>query len=203
MTNSTTNDTPNPTEVDVLALYRAAGAFHEGHFLLASGRHSPKFLQSTTLTQYPHYTAQLAAGLAERLRARGIQAALTVGPAMGGVVPAYEVARALGIRSIFAEKDGAGGMKIREAFSLEAGEPFIAIEDVLTTGGSVMKAVRAAEDAGGKCAAIACIIDRRDPSSDPATLNGYPLVSLTRIHFDTYAPEEVPEWLAAIPLQEI
>ncbi|MFC6618187.1 orotate phosphoribosyltransferase [Deinococcus radiophilus] len=193
----------NSSQLDVLGLYREAGALHEGHFLLASGRHSPKFLQSTTLTQYPHYTAQLAAGLAEQLRERGIQAALTVGPAMGGVVPAYEVARALGLRSIFAEKDGQGGMKIREAFSLAPAEPFIAIEDVLTTGGSVMKAVQAAEAAGGRCAAIACIIDRRDPSSDPQTLNGYPLVSLSRIHFDTYAPDDLPDWLAAIPLQEI
>lgn len=193
----------NSAELDVLALYREAGAFHEGHFLLASGRHSPKFLQSTTLTQYPQYTAQLAQGLAARLRGRSIEANLTVGPAMGGVVPAYEVARALGVRSIFAEKDGQGSMKIRDAFSLDAGEPFIAIEDVLTTGGSVMKAVQAAEAAGGKCAAIACIIDRRSPESDPHELNGYPLVALTRVHFDTYAPDEVPEWLAAIPLQEI
>ena len=187
--------------LDVLALYREAGAFHEGHFLLASGRHSPRFLQSTTLTQYPQYTARLAEGLAARLRERGIEAALTVGPAVGGVVLAYEVARALGIRSIFAEKDGQGGMTIRQAFSLQAGEPFVAIEDVLTTGGSVMKAVRAAEAAGGRCTAIACIIDRR--AEDAETLHGYPLVSLTRVHFDTYAPDEVPEWLAALPLQEI
>lgn len=189
--------------MDVLELYQEAGAFHEGHFLLASGRHSPKFLQSTTLTQYPQYTGRLMAALAERVRARGLTPKLTVGPAMGGVVPAYELARALGVRSIFAEKDAEGGMKVRGAFALEAGEPFLAVEDVLTTGGSVMKAVRAAEAAGGKCVGIACIIDRRSAEANSEMLRELPLVALARLHFDTYAPDEVPEWLAALPLQEI
>lgn len=202
--------------MDVLALYREAGAYHEGHFLLASGRHSPKFLQSTTVLQYPALTEQIGQALAARLREAGIGAGTIVGPAMGGVVLAYEVARhyhageqhaAEGhagggspTRAIFAEKDGQGGMKVREAFTVTPGEPFIAVEDVLTTGGSVLKAVRAVEALGGRCVAIACIVDRR-PEEGP--LHGYPLVSLTRLHFDTYAPDEVPEWLAALPLQEI
>ena len=189
--------------MDVLALYRQAGAYHEGHFLLASGRHSPKFLQSTTVLQYPHLTGRIAAAMAQKLTDAGVKASLLIGPAMGGVVLAYEVARHYGeddVRAIFAEKDGQGGMKIREAFTVAPGEPFIAVEDVLTTGGSVLKAVRAAEAAGGKCAAIACIVDRRTMEGP---LQGYPLVSLTRLVFDTYPPDEVPDWLAAIPLQEI
>ena len=129
--------------LDVLSLYRQAGAFHEGHFLLASGRHSPYFLQSTTLLQYPQHTAVLGAALAEKLRAFSTPD-FVIGPAMGGVVLAYEVARHLGTRALFAEKDGAGGMKIREAFSVLPGQTFVAVEDVLTTGGSVLKAVRAA-----------------------------------------------------------
>ncbi|CAM3835995.1 orotate phosphoribosyltransferase [Deinococcus frigens] len=189
--------------MDVLALYRQAGAYHEGHFLLASGRHSPKFLQSTTVLQYPHLTGQIAAALAQKLTDAGVQAGLLVGPAMGGVILAYEVARHSGgedVRAIFAEKDGKGGMKIREAFTIAPGEPFIAVEDVLTTGGSVLKAVRAAEAAGGRCAAIVCIVDRR---AVEGPLEGHTLVSLTRLVFDTYPPGEVPEWLANIPLQEI
>ncbi|MDV6373478.1 orotate phosphoribosyltransferase [Deinococcus arenicola] len=189
--------------MDVLALYRQAGAYHEGHFLLASGRHSPKFLQSTTVLQYPHLTGQIATALAQKLAEANIQTGLIIGPAMGGVVLAYEVARHYGsedVRAIFAEKDGKGGMKIREAFTIAPGETFIAVEDVLTTGGSVLKAVRAAEAAGGKCAAIACIVDRR---AVEGPLEGYPLVSLTRLVFDTYPPDEVPEWLSALPLQEI
>ncbi|WP_102125566.1 orotate phosphoribosyltransferase [Deinococcus planocerae] len=186
--------------MDVLALYREAGAYHEGHFLLASGRHSPKFLQSTTVLQYPHLTERIGQGLAQKLREEGVRATVTVGPAMGGVVLAYEVARHLGTRAIFAEKDGQGGMKIREAFTLAPGEPFVAVEDVLTTGGSVLKAVRASEAAGGKCVAIACIVDRR---KEAGPLAGYPLVSLAHLTFDTYLPDEVPEWLAERPLQKI
>lgn len=186
--------------MDVLALYREAGAYHEGHFLLASGRHSPKFLQSTTVLQYPHLAGRIGQGIAEKLREGGVRATVTVGPAMGGVVLAYEVARHYGGRAIFAEKDGQGGMKIREAFTLAPGEPFVAVEDVLTTGGSVLKAVRAAEAAGGTCVAIACIVDRR---KEEGTLEGYPLVALTRLTFDTYLPDEVPDWLAQRPLQEI
>ncbi|UBV42301.1 orotate phosphoribosyltransferase [Deinococcus taeanensis] len=186
--------------MNVLELYQQAGAYHEGHFLLASGRHSPKFLQSTTVLQHPHYTEQLGRALAEGLRGAGIEAQFVIGPAMGGVVLAYETARHYGTRAIFAEKDGQGGMKIREAFTVAPGETFVAVEDVLTTGGSVLKAVRAAEAAGGRCVGIACIVDRR-PGGGP--LAGYPLVSLAQLVFDTYAPDEVPEWLAALPLQEI
>jgi len=186
--------------MDVLALYREAGAYHEGHFLLASGRHSPKFLQSTTVLQHPRLTEQVGQAIAQKLREAGIEAQTLVGPAMGGVVLAYEVARHYETRAIFTEKDGGGGMKVRGAFTITPGEPFIAVEDVLTTGGSVLKAVRAVEALGGKCVAIACIVDRR---REEGALEGYPLVSLTRLHFDTYAPDEVPEWLAALPLQEI
>ncbi|ACO46987.1 orotate phosphoribosyltransferase [Deinococcus deserti] len=193
--------------MDVLELYQQAGAYHEGHFLLASGRHSPKFLQSTTLLQYPHLTEQIGQALAARLQGEGIQADFLIGPAMGGVTLAYETARHYdngkgpsGRRAIFAEKDGQGGMKIREAFTITPGETFVAVEDVLTTGGSVLKAVRAAEQAGGRCVAIACIVDRR---AQEGPLEGYRLVSLTRLVFDTYLPDEVPGWLAEIPLQEI
>lgn len=186
--------------MDVLKLYQEAGAYHEGHFLLASGRHSPKFLQSTTLLQYPQHTGRLGQALATSLTDAGHTADFVIGPAMGGVVLAYEVGRHLEKRAIFAEKDGQGGMKIREAFSIAEGETFIAVEDVLTTGGSVLKAVLAAEKAGGQCAAIACIVDRR---AHDGPLGGYPLVSLTRLVFDTYPPDAVPEWLAAIPMREI
>ncbi|MFC4452389.1 orotate phosphoribosyltransferase [Deinococcus sonorensis] len=191
--------------MDVLSLYKQAGAFHEGHFLLASGRHSPMFLQSTTLLQHPTLMQQIGAALAERVQAAGLTPDFIIGPAMGGVVLAYEVARNLtstlpDIRAIFAEKDGQGGMKIREAFTVQPGQTFVAVEDVLTTGGSVLKAVRATEAHGARCLGIAVIIDRR---ADTGPLQGYPLLSLEQLYFETYPPDEVPEWLAARPLQEI
>ncbi|WP_420596170.1 orotate phosphoribosyltransferase [Deinococcus sp.] len=189
-----------PAELDVLALYRQAGAFHEGRFLLASGRHSPYFLQSTTLLQYPQHTAKLGAALADKLGGAGLTPDFVIGPAMGGVVLAYEVGKALDTRALFAEKDGQGGMKIREAFTVAPGQTFVAVEDVLTTGGSVLKAVRATEGYGAKCLGVGCIVDRR---RDEGPLEGYPLVSLLHLHFETYPPDAVPEWLAERELREI
>lgn len=191
--------------MDVLPLYRHAGAFHEGHFLLASGRHSPMFLQSTTLLQHPAAMQTIGAALATRVLEAGHRPDFIIGPAMGGVVLAYEVARNLisalpDVRAIFAEKDGQGGMKIREAFTVAAGQNFVAVEDVLTTGGSVLRAVRATESCGARCLAIAVIIDRR---LQTGPLDGHPLLSLQELYFETYAPEDVPEWLAGRELREI
>ena len=197
--------TSDPPSLDVLALYRQAGAFHEGHFVLASGRHSPYFLQSTTLLQYPQHTEALGAALAEKLRESLAMPDFVIGPAMGGVVLAYEVGKALNTRAIFAEKhsaekDGMGGMKIREAFSVTPGQTFVAVEDVLTTGSSVLKAVRAAEAYGASCLGVACIVDRR---REEGPLSKYPLSSLLHLYFETYAPDEIPDWLSQRELQEI
>uniref|UniRef100_UPI0025F55244 orotate phosphoribosyltransferase n=1 Tax=Deinococcus sp. TaxID=47478 RepID=UPI0025F55244 len=168
--------------------------------LLASGRHSPYFLQSTTLLQYPEHTAKLGAALARKVQAQLPQPDFVIGPAMGGVVLAYEVARTLGTRALFAEKDGQGGMKIRGAFTVTPGQTFIAVEDVLTTGGSVLKALRATESHGATCLGVACIVDRR---REQGLLDGYPLTSLLHLYFETYPPEDVPAWLAERELQEI
>ena len=190
--------------MDVLALYQQAGAFHEGHFLLASGRHSPKFLQSTTLLQHPAAMQQLGAALAARVLEAGHRPDFVIGPAMGGVVLAYVTARGLGCRALFAEKAqseaGHKIMTVREAFSIAPGERFVAVEDVLTTGGSVLKAVKAAQEKGGECVGIGCVIDRREFETP---LEGIPLRSLERLYFETYAPNELPASLAALPLQEI
>ena len=188
--------------MNILELYRQAGAYHEGHFLLSSGRHSPKFLQSTTVLQHPQPADLIGGGLANLLR--DLKPSFVIGPAMGGVVLAYVTARGLGCRALFAEKgtDGAGHkiMTVREAFSIAPGERFVAVEDVLTTGGSVLKAVRAARELGAECVGIGCIIDRRKENTP---LEGILLRSLERLYFETYAPNEVPESLAALPLQEI
>jgi len=186
--------------MNVLDLYRQAGALHEGHFLLASGRHSPMFLQSTTVLQYPHLTEQIGRAIADKVRAAGYEPSFVIGPAMGGVTLAYEVARHLRTRALFAEKDGQGSMLVREAFSIQPDEPFLAVEDVLTTGGSVLKAVRAAEARGGRAIALACIVDRR---KEDGPLGDHPLLALERLYFETYAPDALPDWLAERPLQEI
>lgn len=193
------------SDVDVLDLYKQAGAFHEGRFLLASGRQSPYFMQSTTLLQHPRLLMQLGGAMSEKILEAGLKPDFIVGPAMGGVTLAYEVARQLSehlpdVHAIFAEKDGSGGMKLREAFSIRSGETFVAVEDVLTTGGSLLRAVKAVEHAGGECIGLCCIIDRRQQTGP---LSGYPLMSLKELYFDTYAAHEVPDWLAERPLREI
>lgn len=193
------------SEIDVLDLYKQAGAFHEGRFLLASGRQSPYFLQSTTLLQYPKAMMAVGGLMAQKVLEAGLKPDFVVGPAMGGVTLAYEVARQLSselpdIRGIFAEKDGMGGMKLREAFEIKRGETFIATEDVLTTGGSLLRAVKAVEQEGGVCIGLCTIIDRRQVTGP---LAGLPMISLKELYFDTYATHEVPDWLAQRPLREI
>lgn len=178
--------------MDVLDLYKRTGAYLEGHFLLASGRHSPKFLQSLTVMQHPEHAEALGAALAEKFR--GLDLDFVLGPAMGGVVLAHTVAKALGCRALFAEKAGKG-MMIREAFNVGAGERFLAVEDVITTGGSLRKAIRAAEDQGATCADIGCLIDRLQSPLAPR--------SLLRLEFPSYTPDACPLCRAGVPLEAV
>ena len=182
--------------MDILNLYRETGAYLEGHFLLASGRHSPKFLQSTTVLQYPQHAQTIGAALAQTLDT-SLEAtpSFVIGPAMGGVVLAHTVGSALGCRALFAEKDGAGGMKIREAFEVTDGETFVAVEDVVTTGGSLKKAIAAAEAAGGACVGVGCIIDRGSTDMD--------LTALETLSFPTYSADACPLCAEGTPLEDI
>ena len=182
--------------MDILKLYRETGAYLEGHFLLASGRHSPKFLQSTTVLQYPQHAETLGAALAQKLKSTLKTApSFVIGPAMGGIVLAHSVAKALGCRALFAEKDGAGGMKIREAFRIEQNEPFVAVEDVVTTGGSLQKTISAAEADGGRCVGVGCIIDRGTADMD--------LIALETLSFPTYPADACPLCDEGVPLETV
>ena len=180
--------------MDILNLYRETGAYLEGHFLLASGRHAPKFLQSTTVLQYPQYADAIGAALAQKFKDEPAPS-FVLGPAMGGVVLAHTVARALGCRALFAEKDGMGGMKIREAFEVGKGETFIAVEDVVTTGGSLKKSIAAAEASGGACIGVGCIIDRG--TSDMT------LASLETLSFTTYPADACPLCTQGVALEDV
>jgi orotate phosphoribosyltransferase len=182
--------------VNVLDLYQSTGAYLEGHFLLASGRHSEKFLQSTTVMQYPRHAQALGEAIAKLFN---IRPDFVIGPQMGGVVLAHEVAKALGCRALFAEKDGQGGMMIREAFTIKSNETFVAVEDVMTTGGSLLKAIRATERFKATCVGVGCIIDR-GLSTLPKELE---VKSLTVLEFPTYAPEDCPLCKEKIPLVKV
>jgi orotate phosphoribosyltransferase len=179
--------------MDVLDLYRRTGGYLEGHFLLASGRHSPKFLQSTTVMQHPEHAEALGAALAAKFR--DLRPDFVLGPAMGGVILAHTVAKALGCRALFAEKFGKNQMFIRDAFKVRSGERFLAVEDVITTGGSLRKAIRAAEAEGATCADVGCLIDRLGSPLAPR--------ALLSLEFPSYDPDACPLCQAGVPLEEV
>jgi orotate phosphoribosyltransferase len=182
--------------VTILDIYRDTGGYLEGHFLLASGRHSPKFLQSTTVLQHPQHALALGKALAKKLEL--LKPDFVIGPAMGGVIVAFSVAASLGCRALFAEKDGKGSMKLREAFKVKTGERFVAVEDVITTGGSLKKAIAATEVFGAECIGIGCIIDR-----GLATLPKLPFFALDKVEFPTFAPEDCPLCREGVGLEEV
>ncbi|MCD6507134.1 orotate phosphoribosyltransferase [Candidatus Poribacteria bacterium] len=171
---------------EIIDMFRQTGALLEGHFKLRSGMHSPIFFQSAVVLQYPRYAERLCGEIAEQVK--GFNITLVIGPAVGGVILAYETARHLGARAIFGEKDGSGGMFLRPGFEIRPDDRVLAVDDVLTTGGSVRKVMDLAERMGGKVVAVGCLIDR----SGGKALFDVPKISLLTLDVPTYAPEECP-----------
>ena len=169
----------------VLDLFRKSGALLEGHFRLSSGLHSDRYLQSALVLQYPEFADALGQALASRTR--HLQPTVVLSPALGGIVIGQEVGRALGVRSIFAERQD-GTLVLRRGFTLDALDRVLVVEDVITTGGSTRETAAVAESFGALVTGAAAIIDR---GSDPARLN-MPTQSLVRLDVPTYAPEACP-----------
>ncbi len=182
--------------MDVLELYRRTGALLEGHFLLRSGKHSPLFLQTAALLQHPLYAEAIGEAIANRFEDERVD--FVIGPAIGGVVLSFVVARALGARALFAEK-GEGGMFIRPGLTVEAGDRFLAVEDVVTTGGSLRRALQAATEAGGVPVGAAAIIDRSGGSAS----FGVPFYALAQLEAPVYEPTNCPLCKAGVPLREV
>ena len=185
------------TTDDVLEEFRGAGALREGHFVLASGRHSPIFLQKNLVFQYADRTERLCRALADQIVAQFGKPDVIVAPAVGAIIPGYEVARALGVPSIYVERED-GRFQLRRAFKIAPGAKVVVVEDVITTGGSFREAVEPIEAAGGQVLCCACIVDRSGGRSNV----GWPLVALATVDFPSYAPDEVPPELAALPAEE-
>ena len=182
---------------DVLDEFRGAGALREGHFILASGRHSPMFLQKNLVFQYADRTERLCKALAAKIEARFGKPDVIVSPAVGAIIPGYETARWLGVPSMFVERED-GGFKLRRAFHIAPGAKVVVIEDVITTGGSFREAVAPIEAAGGVILGCACLVDRSGGKADV----GWPLVALATVDVPSYAPDELPPELAALPAEE-
>lgn len=164
-----------------------------GHFLLTSGLHSPTYVEKFRILQFPSYTEHLCSLIATHYRDKGVQ--VVAGPALGGVILAYEVARQLRIRSIFAERV-AEGRVFRRGLSLARGERVLVVDDILTTGGSVQGVVDAVEEAGGTVIGVSVLIDR---SSGEVTFK-VPLFSCHHLTIPTYPPEECPDCAKGLPL---
>ena len=173
------------TSESVLDLFRRAGALHDGHFRLTSGLHSPGYLQCALVLQYPHEAEQCGAAIAGLTRGLGAQVVLS--PALGGIVIGHEVARALGVRAVFAERQD-GTLTFRRGFSLSPGEKVLVVEDVVTTGGSTRETIEVARAAGAEVVGAASIIDR---SGGQQRLD-VPYHALATISLPTYQPEACP-----------
>ena len=156
---------------NVLALLRESGAMLEGHFLLSSGRHSDRYFQCARLLQYPDRAAAAFADVAERIRgdlgSGGLGIDAVVGPAMGGVIVAYELGRQLGLPALFTERDDTGTMALRRGFELDPGLRILLVEDVITTGKSYGECASLLESLGARVTALACLVDRRQGGEIP------------------------------------
>jgi orotate phosphoribosyltransferase len=181
----------------VLDEFRGAGALREGHFILASGRHSPMFLQKNLVFQYPERTARLCKALAEKIQAQFGKPDAIVSPAVGAIIPGYETARWLGVPAMYVERED-GAFRLRRAFRIAPGAKVVVIEDVITTGGSFREAVEPIEAAGGTVLCCACIVDRSGGRADV----GFPLVALATLDVPSYAEGEIPPELASLPAEE-
>jgi len=182
-------DYPKVTADEVVALYKQDEALLQGHFLLSSGLHSDTYLQSARVLQFSDHAARLCAAMVA-----GIPTPLrstircVVGPAMGAVLVSHECGRALGVRSLFTEREG-GQMVLRRGFVLAPEEAVLVVEDITTTGGSTRECIRAVEAAGGKVVASSAIIDRSAGIND---FDGIPFFPLLKLPVQTWTAAECP-----------
>ena len=179
---------------EVLDLFRKTGALLHGHFILRSGLHSREFFQCALLLQDAGVAAHVCGLLAEKLK--NYEASTVISPAVGGIIVGQEVARQLGKKHIFVEKDGSGGLVLRRGFQIHPGERYLVAEDVVTRGGRVLETIQIIRDLGGIVVAAGSIVDR---SGGQLPDFGCPFVSLVQMTVETFDPANLPEDLRSIP----
>jgi len=179
---------------NVEEIFQKSGAILKGHFLLASGLHSPIYWEKFRVLQSPNYTEQLCCMITTHFQKQNIQ--VVAGPTTGGIILAFETARQLGVRGIFAEKEGAAERAFRRGFSINPGERVLIVDDILTTGSSIRQVITAVTKQGGIVIGIGVLVDR----SEPGVEFGVPLFSCLRSITPTYTPQDCPLCAAHIPL---
>ncbi len=182
----------------VLQIFRETGAYLRGHFRLTSGLHSPEYLQCALVLQYPGHATALGARLAAELKtaAGGCEIETVASPALGGVIIGHEVARGLGARAIFTERDSEGKMTLRRGFSVNPGETVAVVEDVITTGGSTREVIQVMRAAGANVVAAGSIVDRSNGTVDL----GLPRVALVTLSVVSYPPDTCPLCKQGLPV---
>ncbi|MDP3880258.1 MAG: orotate phosphoribosyltransferase [Dehalococcoidales bacterium] len=179
---------------NVEEIFEKSGAILKGHFLLASGLHSPLYWEKFQVLQFPDYTARLCRMIADRFSDQGIQ--VVAGPTTGGIILAFEVGRQLGVRGIFAEKKGGTERTFQRSFTIDPGERVLVVDDILTTGGSVREVITAVKGKGGIVVGVGVLVDRSDQEVD----FGVPFFSCLRSATITHEPQNCPLCAAQIPL---
>ena len=187
----THNDSDSSIALDsqeVEALLRESGALLEGHFLLASGRHSGRYIEKFRVLEQPRITSRLCGELARRFANEGVKC--VAGPVTGGILLAFEVARHLGCRAVYAERGENGqGFVLRRGFQIAPGERVLVVEDIVTTGGSVQQVIDTVRNAGGDVVGLGLLVDR---SGGGATFDVPRVEALLRLDIESYTPDAVP-----------
>ena len=178
--------------VDLKALLESSGAILNGHFILTSGRHSGVYFEKFRVLERPDVLSALCGEIAERFRSEAYDA--VAGPTTGGIIIAFEVARQLGLPAIYVETE-AGGKTLRRGKTVPRSTKVLIVDDVLTTGTSLVETRDAIHRAGGLVEGFAVLIDRSAPSLEL----GAPVFAAYRVEATSYAPDDLPEWLAALP----
>jgi orotate phosphoribosyltransferase len=179
---------------EVLEIFRSAGAILEGHFILSSGLRSPVFLQKARVFMHADKTEKLCKALAAKITDAGLgKIDYVVGPAVGGLIPAYETSRHLGVPAIWVERE-AGEFRLRR-FEIEKGARVVIVEDIVTTGLSIRETIACLKAIGAEVAAAACIIDRSAGKADV----GAPLIALAEYEVPAYSADNLPPELRSIP----
>lgn len=181
------------TEREILGLFEKSGALLSGHFKLSSGLHSERYLQCALVLQYPDIAEKLSKAIAKNFSKDSID--VVIGPALGGVTLAYEVARAIGRRGLFTERQD-GKMVLRRGFSISKGEKVLVVEDVVTTGGSTKEVIELVNSLGASVVGVGSIIDRSSAGID----FGVPFKPLAKIEVETFEEDKCPLCKKQMPI---
>jgi orotate phosphoribosyltransferase len=190
--NQNVTKTESLTSEEILRIFKESEALLEGHFLLTSGRHSKQYMQCAKVLQYPHHAARLGAELAQSWQDKEVD--VVIGPAMGGILVAHEVGKALGTKALFTEREN-GEMKLRRGFELQPGERVLVVEDVITTGGSVREVLDVVRAYGAEPVGVGVLVNRSGGIVD----FGVPLKALLELTIESFDPENCPLCATGIP----